>query len=246
MICLLLSIILSTGTYETESFGTVQNITVKTTKDNRITFDNLFYSDGKVCSLYTDIDIYTFNTEADLRKSWNPPFEAPRYQQRYSLTSKNCYSFERSWTTFTRFAVFLGFVGTVVEYFLYAICCRRRQRVTGTQNQIPQIVVTDEKASIKEKPDVKKAEEIVEEQFQNGEKCPLTQEPLDKTFLFVPSCGHVLSQAATFNLPKKCCICRRDVSYTRVEAKLTIVKKEETNPTNSVDSNYFVATQESL
>lgn len=248
MIFTILNIILSVGSWEVEEYAFPKNVTLAPTINNRIGFNTVQFADDKVCSvLYNRDSPYTFNTEEDAMNNWNTkvmPFQLARYEERFHITSNTCYAFKRNNTSFTLIIVFFTTLGTILDVISILLFLRykhHKQRIQQIspqgnpplqeQEPIRRPYYPAQQQSKSDGLSIYAAQLIAEAYIHRRELCPITQEPLDKVSLLVPECGHVISESSGY-ISNTCCVCKRNVNYTRVEGKLTIVKSKQ----NDVDT----------
>jgi hypothetical protein len=225
MLLTAIGIILSVGTWEQGSEVIAKNITIRASSDNRVKINTVIFTDDKECTI-PNTSHYTFNTEKDLLEYWNSnqaPFYVTRYEQLLHVSTRDCYAFKQELTAFTFTCIFTCILGFWIDVFITVKLCKKRKVRPQTLAEVvlPVVATMPEKSSEPQSLSLYAAQLMAEAHINRGEVCPITQEPLDKISVLVPECGHVISEASIkTQIPKKCCVCRKDVKYTRVEVKL--------------------------
>ncbi len=249
MLFTLLNIFLGVGLWPIETSQYALNVTLRTTTDNRIQYDTVLFVDNKLCTVLENAKYVIFNSEEDAMNIWNTNYaqnQIKRYEQRWHISTNECNAFDKDIAPVTISLIILSIAGTFVDIIIYCLYKRykqmnhlnpipsRQMNQVLPQNTEPLIELVPQDKNHPQKLDQYVAQLIADAQLSKGELCPISQEQLNKAALLVPHCGHVISETSvSANPPKKCCICKRDIIYTRVEASLTVIKD---NPAVGNDS----------
>jgi hypothetical protein len=249
MIVSIIIFFLTFGSIGIEYKGIATNITIIPTEDNRYKLYSALFSDGTICTYSHRTKKYTFSTYQEAMNKWNsynPPYEASYYKERWQITTDSCQINESREDIPVLFGLLGGIPGLAIDisciytYVIWYIRKYKRERErrilpelergvlaeqNGDNNNItPLLVPKQEKKGL----DPYVAQLIAEASIARGDVCPVTLEPLSDVRLLVPECGHIISEAGTSTkIPDICYLCKKVVTYVVVKGKMSFEKKSE-------------------
>ena len=227
----LLLIILGTGYTVQYEDAAAANVTIVPTRDNRVRYRDVRYTDGVLCSVNPTYKKYSFNTYADAEAAWqarNPPFTLPRGRNAF-INTESCVTLTSGVGSNALMCYLFLTMGIPIDALLIAIyyhCKRRRSRfILPTQSDHRTPPPTPQNAL-----SIFAATMLVDTAIRRGDICPITQDPLMREqALCVPLCGHIVSESGR-PANNMCPLCRSATTYTTVPPSHTVVTVHVASP----------------